>query len=55
MINDRATDAVAYGAVTSPLWLPTLSDISQVASTMLPIFGLLWIIVQIYFKFREKK
>ncbi len=41
------TDAVALGAVTSPLWL---HDLSGVAKDALPVLGGIWLIVQIALK-----
>ena len=41
---EGVTDAVAIGAVSSPLWLHTTSEVAQ---AILPIAGLLWIAVQI--------
>ena len=41
---EGVTDAVALGAVTSPLWL---HDIAGVAKDALPILGGVWLVVQI--------
>ena len=41
---EAATDVVAIGAMTSPLWL---HDISGVAQDLLPIAGFIWLAVQI--------
>ena len=47
---DRLTDAVALGAVTSPLWFVFLSDY---AAMLLPLAGLVWLAVQIIDKIRK--
>ncbi len=44
---EGVTDAVALGAVTSPLWL---HDLSGVAKDALPVLGGIWLIVQIALK-----
>lgn len=41
---EAATDVVAIGAMTSPLWL---HDISGLAKDLLPIAGFIWLAVQI--------
>lgn len=46
-VVDRATDGVAVGGVTSPLWLPQLYEWSQIAALGLPILGCIWLLVQI--------
>jgi hypothetical protein len=38
---------VAVGAVSAPLWLPSLTQISNFAALCMPILGALWLIVQI--------
>lgn len=54
MTADRATDAVAVAGATSPIWLPALSNISQVAALLLPILGAVWLIVQIVTKLMDR-
>lgn len=44
---DHTTTTVASAAVTSPFWLPSLKEVSDVAALMLPILGALWLVVQI--------
>jgi len=44
---DHSTSAVATAAVSSPLWLPSLKDVSDVAALLLPILGAVWLVVQI--------
>jgi hypothetical protein len=51
---DRTTNAIAAGAATNPIWLPTLEGVSQTASLILTILGIVWLIVQIHFKLRGK-
>ncbi|GGX63383.1 hypothetical protein GCM10007385_35650 [Tateyamaria omphalii] len=41
------TTAVAAGALTSPIWLPSLNMVSAFFATVLPILGAIWLIVQI--------
>lgn len=53
MTTEKITTWVAAGAVVSPAWLPSLQATSQVAALLLPIFGVIWLAVQIYFKVRE--
>lgn len=52
---DRTTTAIASAAATNPIWLPTLEGISRGASLILTLLGIIWLIVQIYFKVTEKK
>ena len=53
-MQDRMTDIAAAGALTSPFWLQWLhdatSDMSDFAALWLPIFGLVWLGVQIWAK-----
>ena len=55
---ENATTAIAASAVASPVWLPWLHDASQVAATVAPLLGAVWLIVQIIAKvveiFRKK-
>lgn len=51
---DRTTNAIAAGAATNPLWLPTLEGMSQAASLTLTVLGIVWLIVQIHFKLKGK-
>ncbi len=52
-MHDHLTTATAGAAVASPFWLPTLQEVSEVASVTLPILGALWLIVQIVIKIIE--
>lgn len=47
------TNATAGAAVVSPLWLPSLQQMSEAASILLPILGALWLVVQIGAKIIE--
>jgi hypothetical protein len=44
---ERATDAIAAAAVASPIWLPILETVSQVAGLLLPIVGLGWLVARV--------
>jgi hypothetical protein len=44
---EAATDIVAVGAVSSPLWL---HEMSGLATDLLPWFGIAWLVVQIVIK-----
>lgn len=44
---EAATDVVAVGAVSSPLWL---HEMSGLATDLLPWFGIAWIVIQIVVK-----
>ncbi|QOV06128.1 hypothetical protein CPT_Pasto_054 [Rhizobium phage Pasto] len=52
---DNATTAVAASAVASPVWLPWLQTASQVAATLAPIIGVIWLLVQIWSKIVETR
>ena len=55
MTTEKITTWVAAGAVVSPAWLPSLQAMSQIAALLLPILGVIWLAVQIYFKVREHR
>lgn len=55
MTVDKATDAVAGAAITSPLWYHWLEQVSTWAALVLPILGCIWLAVQIYSKWREEE
>lgn len=44
---DRVTDGVAVGMVSSPVWLPGLQQVSEIAALVVPILGAIWLLVQI--------
>lgn len=48
--TEVATDTIAGAAVASPLWLPSLHTASEDAALLLPIFGVIWLSVQIALK-----
>lgn len=55
LMGDHLTNWLATLAVLSPVWLPFLMDVSQIAALLLPILGGLWLLVQIWSKvFRNK-
>ncbi len=49
-IVEQNTTVVATTAVMTPFWLPSLSQVSEVAATITPILGALWLIIQIVSK-----
>ena len=53
-MQDRMTDVTAVAALASPVWLQWLhgatSIMSDFAALWLPIFGLVWLCVQIWAK-----
>ncbi|TGQ11239.1 hypothetical protein EN858_15065 [Mesorhizobium sp. M4B.F.Ca.ET.215.01.1.1] len=50
MTVEKVTNTVAAASVISPLWLPSLAEVSQAAALMLPILGCLYLLVQLYWK-----
>jgi hypothetical protein len=54
MIQDKITTASAVGAVASPLWLPSLADVSQICATVAPILGVVWLLFQFGLKIRDE-
>ena len=54
MIN-ATTNTVAIGAVLSPLWLERIQTASELAGMFLPIFGVLWLVVQIAHKLMTRR
>lgn len=58
MTNETANKGLAIAAVASPWWLPVLQHVSEVATFVLPILGVFWIILQAtiaIYKFRRGK
>lgn len=51
-VVERATTAIAAGALSNPLWLPQLE---KALSLGLSILGIIWLIVQIYYRIRSEK
>ena len=52
---DRTTTAIATASATNPIWLPWLEELSRGASLLLTLLGIVWLIVQIYYKLTEKR
>jgi hypothetical protein len=52
---DTITTAGAGAAVVSPWWLPVIHGISEGASWALPVLGCSWLLMQMYFKLKERK
>lgn len=53
-VMETVTTAGAGAAVVSPWWLPVVHDVSSVASWMLPILGCTWLLMQMYFKLKDR-
>lgn len=49
---ERATTAIAAGALSNPLWLPHLE---KALSLGLSSLGIVWLLVQIYYKVKNGK
>lgn len=47
---DNLGYTTATAAAISPIWLPKLQQISEVASDILPILGVMWLLFQIIVK-----
>lgn len=54
MIQEKITTASAVGAVASPLWLPSLADVSQACAAIAPILGVAWLLFQFVLKIRDE-
>jgi len=52
---DSFTTATAGAAIVSPWWLPVVTGLSTAASWALPLLGCAWLIMQMYYKYQEKK
>lgn len=50
---ENTTNVAAVGAVTTPFWLPWLYTASELAATLAPILGAVWLTVQIVAKCAE--
>jgi len=55
MNEHPVTNVAAAIAIVSPWWLDALANVSQIATLLLPIVGVLWFAVQIYIKVVHKK
>lgn len=53
-VTEKITTASAWGAVASPLWLPSLQDISQICATVAPILGVAWLLFQFGLRIRDE-
>jgi hypothetical protein len=51
---DQWTSATAGAAIVSPWWLPLVQGVSTVASWALPVLGCAWLVMQMYYKHKEK-
>lgn len=57
-VKPMITNAVATAAIVSPVWLPWLNTVSELAALMIPILGAVWLITQIaqvWFKWNTDK
>jgi hypothetical protein len=52
-IVEHNTTVVATTALMTPFWLPSLTSVSQVAATVTPILGAIWLTIQIVTKTSE--
>lgn len=53
-LASRPTEnGTAIGAITSPVWLPAVSDVSRIAAEILPIVGVVWIVIQMIYFFKD--
>lgn len=57
--GEIVTDTGAVAAIISPWWLPSIHTVSTDAALLLPIFGVIWLTIQIALKlwqtFRKSK
>lgn len=51
----RVSDGVAVGALASPFWLPWLQSLSEATAIFLPILGVAWLIIQMYYFVKDRK
>jgi hypothetical protein len=54
-IADRVGNVIAVGAITLPWWRGEVKFASEVAGDILPILGVIWLVVQIFFRVFGKK
>jgi hypothetical protein len=54
-VVDKITTGVAGASLASPIWLPWLKTVSEVAALLLPILGLTWLLIQMVGWFRGRK
>lgn len=55
LLQTPNTNVIAVGAVVSPFWLPYLQTGSDIATMLLPIAGLAWLVIQMVAFLRKKK
>lgn len=48
--KEAVDGAIALAAVASPVWLPALQELSEISALILPLFGVVWLGVQIWAK-----
>jgi hypothetical protein len=51
--SDKITTAVVAGSMLAPWFMTDLQQVSAVAALLAPIFGCIWIVMQIVFKLME--
>ena len=51
-VVERATTAIATGAMANPLWLPYLEKVLSIGLSSL---GIVWLLVQIFYKVKNGK
>lgn len=51
---DQLKTVTATALTLSPFWLESLKGVSEMAALLMPIFGLGWLIIQIFDHFRGK-
>lgn len=49
-VLDNVTTASAVGAITSSYWIPKLAEVSDICGHLAPILGVIWLLMQIYYK-----
>lgn len=53
MTIEHVTTSTAFGAATSPWWLPYLQVVSDTCAIILPILGVSWLLFQWTLKIRS--
>lgn len=51
-VVERATTAIAAGALSNPLWLPYLEKMLSIGLSSL---GIVWLLVQIFYKIKSER
>ena len=51
--SDKITTAVVAGSMVAPWFMSDLQQVSAVAALLAPIFGCIWIVMQIILKLLE--